>query len=287
MTNSTLPFIVTRLGNKAFAAKNFDAAIKHYSDAIKVNPHNHVFFSNRRYVKLNHQDLKFCWKDIAFDCWQNVFNSASYGGIKDWENAVIDAKECIRLDPTFIKGYYRLALAMTEQKDWDKALATIKQGLAVDGNNPQLLKQMQQVKLAKNKASKKIAAPLKVPTGGMESMASKELQELQAQYVQTSREVSIAHANISMAQREYKSNEITKAELEKVPDAEESKMYRSVGKMFLLSSRSEVMEYLTKSMENEKKSEDELTLKLDYLERKLQSQKQNIEELVKAPSIAE
>lgn len=176
---------------------------------------------------------------------------------------------------------------MTEQKDWDKALATIKQGLAVDGNNPQLLKQMQQVKLAKNKASKKIAAPLKVPTGGMESMASKELQELQAQYVQTSREVSIAHANISMAQREYKSNEITKAELEKVPDAEESKMYRSVGKMFLLSSRSEVMEYLTKSMENEKKSEDELTLKLDYLERKLQSQKQNIEELVKAPSIAE
>ena len=181
MTNSTLPFIVTRLGNKAFAAKNFDAAIKHYSDAIKVNPHNHVFFSNRRYVKLNHQDLKFCWKDIAFDCWQNVFNSASYGGIKDWENAVIDAKECIRLDPTFIKGYYRLALAMTEQKDWDKALATIKQGLAVDGNNPQLLKQMQQVKLAKNKASKKIAAPLKVPTGGMESMASKELQELQAQ----------------------------------------------------------------------------------------------------------
>lgn len=229
----------------------------------------------------------FSLKDIVFWLLTNVFHSASYGGIKDWENAVTDAKECIRLDPTFIKGYYRLSLAMMEQKDWDKALAAIKQGLAIEGDNPQLLKQMQQVKLAKNKASKKSAAPLKVPISGMDSIASKELQELQSQYVQTSREVSIAQANISMAQREYKSNEITKAELEKVPEVEESKMYRSVGKMFLLSSRSEVMEYLSKSMENEKRSEDELTLKLDYLERKLQSQKQNIEELVKVPSIAE
>lgn len=247
-------------GNAAFSAKDYDSAIKHYSDAIKVNPHNHVFFSNR---------------------------SASYGGIKDWENAVADAKECIRLDPTFIKGYYRLAVAFTDLKEWDKALATIKQGLAIEVNNPQLMRQMQQIKLAKKRESQKNTAPLMAPVGGLDSFASKELQELQAQYVQTSRDVNIVQANISMAQREYKTNEITKTELEKIPETGESKMYRSVGKMFLLSSRSDVLDHLTESMENEKKNEADLIQKLDYLERRLRSQRQNIEEVVRAPLIAE
>lgn len=34
-------------GNKAFTAKNFDLAIKNYSDAIVIDPSNHVYFSNR------------------------------------------------------------------------------------------------------------------------------------------------------------------------------------------------------------------------------------------------
>jgi chaperonin cofactor prefoldin len=213
--------------------------------------------------------------------------SASYAGLKDWENAITDAKECIRLDPTFVKGYYRLALALIEAKEWDKALAAIKQGLAVESNNPQLLKQIQQVKLAQKRDSKKNAAPLQTRVGGLDSATSMELQELQAQYVQTSREISIAQANVSMAQREYKANEITKAELDKVSEAVDTKMYRSVGKMFLLSSRSDVVDHLTQSMQSDKRREAELTQKLEYLEKRLKSQRLNIEELVKAPSVAE
>jgi Tetratricopeptide repeat len=38
-----------RLGNKAFADKKFNDAIQHYTDAIKMDPSNHVYFSNRRY----------------------------------------------------------------------------------------------------------------------------------------------------------------------------------------------------------------------------------------------
>lgn len=34
-------------GNKAFAAKNYDLAIKSYTDAISIDPSNHVYFSNR------------------------------------------------------------------------------------------------------------------------------------------------------------------------------------------------------------------------------------------------
>lgn len=180
-----------------------------------------------------------------------------------------------------------MALALTELKDWDKASATIKQGLAIEVNNPQLLKQMQQVKLAKKRDSKKSAAPLQTHVGGLDSATSKELQELQSQYVQTTREINIAQANVSMAQREYKTNEITKAELEKVPEAGETKMYRSVGKMFLLSSRSDVMDHLSNTMEDEKKREAEMTQKLEYLEKRLKSQRLNIEELMKVPSVAE
>ena len=57
-------------------------------------------------------------------------------------------------------------------------------------------------------------------------------------------------------------------------------MYRSVGKMFLLSSRQQVMERLDKDMETEKKREEDLMQKQDYLERRLKSQQQNIQELL-------
>ena len=34
----------------AFAEKDYDLAIQHYTDAIKLDRSNHVFYSNRRYV---------------------------------------------------------------------------------------------------------------------------------------------------------------------------------------------------------------------------------------------
>ena len=53
-----LPLVVTsswysvvsrnRLGNEAFATKKFDEAITHYNEAIRLDPNNAVFYSNRR-----------------------------------------------------------------------------------------------------------------------------------------------------------------------------------------------------------------------------------------------
>jgi hypothetical protein len=39
---------VCRLGNECFANKQFDEAILHYSTAIKEDPDNAVYYSNRR-----------------------------------------------------------------------------------------------------------------------------------------------------------------------------------------------------------------------------------------------
>ncbi len=38
-----------RLGNDAFQAKNYEEAIKFYSEAIKLDPENAIYYSNRRF----------------------------------------------------------------------------------------------------------------------------------------------------------------------------------------------------------------------------------------------
>ena len=52
--------------NKAFAAKDYETASKLYSDAIALDPTNHVLFSNR---------------------------SASKSGLKDYNGALEDAEK--------------------------------------------------------------------------------------------------------------------------------------------------------------------------------------------------
>eukprot|EP00521_Asterionellopsis_glacialis_P018439 CAMPEP_0195294356 /NCGR_PEP_ID=MMETSP0707-20130614/14744_1 /TAXON_ID=33640 /ORGANISM="Asterionellopsis glacialis, Strain CCMP134" /LENGTH=266 /DNA_ID=CAMNT_0040355301 /DNA_START=9 /DNA_END=809 /DNA_ORIENTATION=- len=257
------------LGNKAFGEKNYDKAIEHYTDAIRADSKNHVFFSNR---------------------------SASYAGKNDWKAAIEDAKECIRLEPSFIKGYYRLANALIESKDWDGASSVIKQGLQMEPNNTQLQRQLRTVHQLKREETKKKQQKdnpsFKMPMGGgnggkMDSALTKELQDLQQQYVTAGREYNTVKADITRSVKEYKSDEITKAELEKLDSTDDTKLYRGIGKMFLLSSRENIMETLDTSVKEQKKKETELTKKSEYLERKIKSLQQNMEELVKAPSSAE
>jgi chaperonin cofactor prefoldin len=206
--------------------------------------------------------------------------SASYAGKNEWQAAADDAKECIKLDPSFVKGYYRLATAQIELDDLEGATKTIKQGLNVDQKNPQLSRQLQMVKQRQKYQRTPTSKAVSIPRVVGDSSVSKELQELHQQYVQTLREHQTVEANLTKARREYKSHQLTKLELDKLAPTEEARMYRSVGKMFLLSSRQQVMERLDKDMETEKKREEDLLQKQDYLERRLKSQQQNIQELL-------
>lgn len=81
-----------KLGNDAFAARKYDEAITHYTNAIKIDPTSPIYFSNR---------------------------SACYSFKHEWENALSDAKKSIELDSKFIKGYFRLASAQAELKQFD------------------------------------------------------------------------------------------------------------------------------------------------------------------------
>lgn len=266
-------------GNKAFAAKNFTEAIEHYTKAIRVDPTNHVYFSNR---------------------------SASHAGLKTpeaWKEAITDAKQCIKINPSFIKGYYRLATAQIEIDDLDAASATIKQGLNVEPDNSNLAKLKRNIR-AKKVAMKATAAKLQqesssamaatssaaavanssaAAAAGADSALAKEIMDLQNQLKSTVKDYSIVNGDIMRAQKTKKVNEITLQELDtiKLDDDENDgvKMYRGVGKMFMASSRTEVDDMLKKEIKDCEKKGTELSQKKDYLERRLKSQQQNILEL--------
>lgn len=220
---------------------------------------------------------------------QSTICSACHAGKKDWESSASDAKECIKINPSFIKGYYRLANAQSEQNEFDAALATIKQGLGIESDNPQLQKQLRQVKA--RKASLKRAESSKseggrtsdgMPYRNLDASTNKEVMDLQQQLQTTTKEYRMVRVNIQRAQKDKKANEITKSELEKLPQGTDAKMYRAVGKMFMLTSRSDIMSHLDESIEKEGKVESDLGGKLDYLERRMKSQQQNIQELTKS-----
>jgi chaperonin cofactor prefoldin len=163
--------------------------------------------------------------------------------IKYWKLAADDAKECIRLDPSFLKGYYRLAIAQMELKQYDWAVATIRQGLNIDSNNVQLIKLMRTVQqqqknaMGSTKPSSKhrnqsnntgsssasdsaLSAP-PLPQHGInpQQLSSfdpstvKEIQEIQSSYAQAHRELNMVQASLIKAQRELKLNELTRSEL--------------------------------------------------------------------------
>jgi prefoldin subunit 1 len=105
--------------------------------------------------------------------------------------------------------------------------------------------------------------------------------DLQQQLLSTTKEYRTVKANILRAQKEKRSNQLTKDELSTLPP-QDVKMYRSIGKMFMLTPRQQVMEYLDNSIEREGKVEVDLEGKLDYLERRMKSQQGNIAELTKS-----
>eukprot|EP01080_Neovahlkampfia_damariscottae_P000567 gene567-8077_t len=105
-------------GNEAFKQKNFVLAIDYYTKAIELDPNNHVLYSNR---------------------------SASFFGLKKYSESIQDAKKCIELKRDFVKGYYRLAQAVFELKDYPGANMIYKKALELDPKNVQIKKQIEVV----------------------------------------------------------------------------------------------------------------------------------------------
>lgn len=95
-------------GNAAFSAKRFEEAAEKYTAALSWNPFDHVFYSNRSACH------------------------AGAGEEKSYELALRDADSCIRLMPSFAKGFSRRSAAAFGLGRYPEAEAAAAAGLALD-----------------------------------------------------------------------------------------------------------------------------------------------------------
>ncbi|KAF8631141.1 hypothetical protein AX15_002487 [Amanita polypyramis BW_CC] len=108
-------------GNKAFAAKDYDKAIDLFSQALIIDKSIHVLWSNR---------------------------SAAHAGKRQWVEALADAEECVKLNPTWAKGYARKGAALHGARRYDEAIAAYEEGLGHE-DSPALRKGLDEVRAAK------------------------------------------------------------------------------------------------------------------------------------------
>lgn len=95
-------------GNKAMAGKNYEVAIKKYSEAISVLPTNAVYYANR---------------------------AAAHSSLKNYGEAVKDAESAVEVDPSYSKGYSRLGYAKFAQGKSEEALEAYKKVLDIEGDS--------------------------------------------------------------------------------------------------------------------------------------------------------
>jgi len=100
-------------GNKAFTEQRFDDAISEFSQAIDLDPSNHVYYSNR---------------------------SGAYASLKQYDAALNDANKTIELSPQFIKGYSRKGHALYGLNRYEDAKKTYEDALRDVDPNSQALK---------------------------------------------------------------------------------------------------------------------------------------------------
>lgn len=98
-------------GNALFKAGKFAEAMQHYNEAVKRDPSNHIYYSNRAacYTKLGEFPL----------------------GLKDCEKS-------IELCPTFMKAYSRKAAIHAFMKEYHKALKCYEDALKLEPENQEM-----------------------------------------------------------------------------------------------------------------------------------------------------
>ncbi|KAL0489279.1 Hsp70-Hsp90 organizing protein [Acrasis kona] len=112
--------------NDHLKKKDYLKAISYYEQALELAPKtsedlshiHHILYSNR---------------------------SAVYMAIHEYQKAVLDAQQCVKLNPNWQKGYLRLATSYMSIENLDEALKTIETGLKVDNEVP-TLDQLQRLK---------------------------------------------------------------------------------------------------------------------------------------------
>jgi len=95
-------------GNDRFHAGDFVGSLGFYSEAIKRDPTNSVYYMNRAYA---------------------------YTKLMDFDRGLQDCTKGLKLDPTNVKGFYRKGSIEIMLKKYSRALDSFRAGLKIDPTN--------------------------------------------------------------------------------------------------------------------------------------------------------
>ncbi len=113
-------------GNAALQKENYDEAIKYYTEAINLDPSNHILYSNR---------------------------SAAYAKTNQFKESLADAEKTISIKKDWGKGYSRKGAAIELLDKYDEAISTYQEGLKYDAGNEQLKEALRNCKEQSQKSS--------------------------------------------------------------------------------------------------------------------------------------
>ncbi|KAG5513636.1 hypothetical protein PMAC_000674 [Pneumocystis sp. 'macacae'] len=102
---------IRKEANSLFSAKKYEEAIKMYTEAIVLEPENHVLYSNR---------------------------SACYASLKNFDEALKDALKCIEINPSWAKGWSRKGAALHGKGDLEESKSAYEKGLELEPENQQI-----------------------------------------------------------------------------------------------------------------------------------------------------
>ncbi|EED21807.1 heat shock protein (Sti1), putative [Talaromyces stipitatus ATCC 10500] len=128
-------------GNKAFSAKDYTTAIDKFTQAIEIEPQNHVLYSNR---------------------------SAVYAATHDYQKALDDANKATEIKPDWAKGWSRKGAAARGLGDLLAAHDAYEEALKLEPTNDQFKASFNAVKRAIDAEAK--ADGFQGDTGGLGSM---------------------------------------------------------------------------------------------------------------------
>ncbi|KTW26783.1 hypothetical protein T552_02784 [Pneumocystis carinii B80] len=110
--------------NALFSKKEYNEAIKLYTEAIVIEPKNHLLYSNR---------------------------SACYASLKDFDKALEDAVKCIEIKPEWAKGWSRKGAALHGKGEYEEAKTAYEEGLKIEPENQQLKTGLREVEFSVSK----------------------------------------------------------------------------------------------------------------------------------------